>query len=94
VPDALTRSILKQLTRKQAVAGPPGRSELPDQRPHEQSADVRSKQARNKANTIRNWAKVENYLMEVEKVHGCAKSWALRERLEQGHVSLDDLKQR
>jgi hypothetical protein len=29
--------------------------------------------------------------MEVEKVHGFAKSWALRERLEQGDVSLDEL---
>ena len=51
----------------------------------------RALKSRNKANTIRNWAKVENYLMEVEKVHGFAKSWALRERLEQGDVSLDEL---
>jgi hypothetical protein len=50
----------------------------------------RLQQSRNKANTIRNWAKVENYLMEVEKVHGFARSWALRERLEQGDVSLDE----
>jgi hypothetical protein len=51
----------------------------------------RSKESRNKANTIRNAAKVEHYLMEVEKAHGFAKSWALRERLEQGQVSLDEL---
>jgi len=54
----------------------------------------RSKEARNKANTIRNSAKVEHYLMEVEKAHGFAKSWALRERLEQGDVSLDELMRR
>ena len=32
--------------------------------------------------------------MEVEKSQGFAKSWALRERLEQGQVSLDELRQR
>jgi hypothetical protein len=53
----------------------------------------KSKESRNKANTIRNSAKVEQYLMEVEKAQGFAQSWALRERLEQGHVSLDDLMQ-
>jgi hypothetical protein len=53
-----------------------------------------SKESRNKANTIRNSAKVEHYLMEVEKSHGFAKSWALRQRLEQGHVSLDELMRR
>lgn len=52
---------------------------------------LQSKEARNKANTIRNSVKVEHYLMEVEKSQGFAKSWALRERLEQGQVSLDDL---
>jgi hypothetical protein len=50
-----------------------------------------SREARNRANTIRNSVKVEHYLMEVEKAQGFAKSWALRERLEQGQVSLDDL---
>jgi hypothetical protein len=55
---------------------------------------LRLKHARNKANTIRNSAKVEHYLMEVEKSHGYAKSWAYRERLEQGHVSLDELMRR
>jgi hypothetical protein len=54
----------------------------------------RSKESRNKANTYRNSVKVEHYLMEVEKAHGFAKSWALRERLEQGHISLDDLMRR
>jgi hypothetical protein len=75
----------------------------PAQAPHARSADpltpdaaevLRLKQARNRASTARNWAKVENYLMEVEKSQGYAKSWALRERLEQGHVCLDDLKHR
>jgi len=32
--------------------------------------------------------------MEVEKVHGFAKSWALRERLEQGQVSLEEAMRR
>jgi hypothetical protein len=54
----------------------------------------RLQQSRNKANTIRNSAKVEHYLMEVEKVHGFAKAWALRERLEQGEISLDDVMRR
>jgi len=54
-----------------------------------------SKETRNKANTIRNSAKVEQFLMEeVEKVHGFAKSWALRERLELGQVSFDELRRR
>lgn len=43
---------------------------------------------------IKNSAKVEHYLMEVEKAHGFARSWALREQIEQGHVSLDELKRR
>ena len=54
----------------------------------------RLQQSRNKANTLRNSVKVEHYLMEVEKMHGFAKSWALRERLEQGEVSLDDVMRR
>ena len=55
---------------------------------------LRARQERNKANTRRNWSKVENFLMEVEKAHGYAKSWEFRERLEQGHVSLDELRRR
>jgi hypothetical protein len=38
--------------------------------------------------------KVEHYLMEIEKAHGFAKSWALRERLEQGQMSFDELMRR
>ena len=55
---------------------------------------LRRKHARNKSNSMRNWSKVEQYLTEVEKAHGLAKAWALRERLELGHVTLDELMQR
>ena len=55
---------------------------------------LRLKHSRNRANTIRNSAKVEHFLMEVEKSHGFAKSWALRERLELGHVSLEEAMRR
>ena len=46
---------------------------------------------RNKSHTRRNWAKVENYLTDVEKVHGLARSWELRGRLERGDVRLGEL---
>ena len=62
------------------------RSNLPPNLPAE-----KTKESRNKANTIRNAAKAERYLMEVEKAHGFARSWGLRERLEQGQVSLAEL---
>jgi hypothetical protein len=61
---------------------------LPNTRPQQ------SKQTRNKANTRRNSAQVEQYLTEVEKVHGFARAWELRERLEQGHVTLEELRRR
>ena len=35
--------------------------------------------------------KVEQYLTQVEKAHGCARSWELRERLERGDVRLGEL---
>lgn len=38
--------------------------------------------------------KVEDYLMQVERAQGFAKSWALRERLEQGRISFDELTRR
>ena len=50
-----------------------------------------SQQSRHKADTRRNLAKVEQYLTEVEKVHGFARSWELRERLERGDVTLGGL---
>lgn len=53
-----------------------------------------SQQTRNQANTRRNWAKVEQHLTEVEKAMGYAKAWALREQLEQGKITLDELKRR
>jgi hypothetical protein len=49
-------------------------------------------EARNRANTLRNSAKVEQYLIELEKVQGFEKSWAIREQLERGQVSFNDLK--
>ena len=50
-----------------------------------------SKQSRNKARTKKDAVKVEEYLTRVEKVHGCAKAWELRERLEEGQVTLAEL---
>ena len=50
-----------------------------------------SQQARNRASTRRAWSDVEQYLTGVEKAQGWAKSWALRERLERGDVTLKDL---
>lgn len=47
-----------------------------------------SRQARNKAQTSKNLAKIEQFLMEVEKVQGCAKSWEMRERFEKGDLTL------
>ena len=52
---------------------------------------TQSTQARNKAHTRKNCAKVEQYLTHVEKVHGLARSWELRERLERGDVTLGGL---
>jgi hypothetical protein len=53
-----------------------------------------SQESRNKASTIRNSVKIERYLTEVEKIHGFSKSWELRERLEQGQLSFDELLRR
>ena len=50
--------------------------------------------ARNRAHTLRNAMKVEQYLTELEKVQGFAKSWDLRERLERGDITFDQLKSR
>ena len=49
------------------------------------------KQSRNRAHTLKNSAKAEQYLTEFEKVHGFAKAWELRERLERGQISLGEL---
>ena len=50
-----------------------------------------SKQSRNRAHTLRNSARVEDYLMAVEKSRGFDKAWELRERLERGEVTLEEL---
>lgn len=53
-----------------------------------------SQQARNKANARRNWDEVEQHLTQVEKRQGLAKAWELREQLEQGRMTLGELKWR
>lgn len=53
-----------------------------------------TKQARNKAQTRRNSTKVEQYLTEVEKAQGCATAWNVRQQLEKGDVTLQDLLRR
>jgi hypothetical protein len=69
--------------------------ELVNHATHRQSDDLlRRKHARNKSSSMRNWSQVEQYLTEVEKAHGLAKAWAFRDRLERGHVTLDELKGR
>jgi len=55
---------------------------------------IESLRTRNKTHTRKNWAKVEQYLIEVEKIHGCARSWELRERLERGEITLSELDRR
>jgi hypothetical protein len=49
------------------------------------------KQSRNKSHTKKNAAKVEQYLTEVEKAHGFAKAWELREQFERGQIKLGEL---
>ena len=49
--------------------------------------------ARNTTLNRKNGAKVDQYLMEVEKVQGFAKAWELRERFERGDVTLAELGQ-
>ena len=62
--------------------------------PHPVSQQKPSKETRNKAATRKNAVRVEQYLTEIEKAHGCARAWALRERLELGHVTLEELRGR
>lgn len=49
-------------------------------------------QSRKLANSRKNSAKVEQHLSHVERVHGIAKAWEQRERLERGQVTLNELK--
>jgi hypothetical protein len=53
--------------------------------------DKRSLERRNIVHTRKDWARVEECLTNVEKADGIAKAWALRERLERGNVTLEQL---
>ena len=46
---------------------------------------------RNRTYNRKNSAKIEQYLMTIEKVHGFARSWELRERLERGDIRLSQV---
>jgi hypothetical protein len=50
-----------------------------------------SKQSRNRARTLRNWTRVEDYLTALEKSGGLDRAWELRGRLERGDVTLKEL---
>lgn len=92
-PNLVERSLVKRFNIKpEAVIGtaPEPANHATDGQPDL----LRRKHARNKSNSMRNWSKVEQYLTEVEKAHGLSKAWALRERLERGHVTLDELMRR
>jgi hypothetical protein len=91
----VTRSILKHSKGKQADLPIQPGSEPANRPVVGHPGDLlRLKHARNRAMTLKNSAKVEHYLMQVERSHGFAKSWAFRERLELGHVSLEELMRR
>jgi hypothetical protein len=64
------------------------------ERSHGMLSQQQSTEGRNKARTRKGWKKVEQYLTQVEKSDGCAKAWELRQRLEAGHVTLEELKGR
>lgn len=49
------------------------------------------RQDRNKIQNRRNWAKVERYLTDLERSHGCAKSWEMRVRIEKGDITLKEM---
>jgi hypothetical protein len=66
-------------------------SQFPPRGPQQQQQSHPSRQARNRAATRRDWSNVEQYLTGVEKSHGWAKAWGLRERLERGDVTLKEL---
>jgi hypothetical protein len=90
-----TRSILQPSTSKSAAAlNPHNTPSLAVHPIKEQPNEPASQETLNKANTIKNSVKIDRYLIEIEKVHGFSKSWAFRERLEQGHISFDELQQR
>jgi hypothetical protein len=72
--------------------GSPGLA--PDPQPNPGRPQVKSREDRNKAATRKDSVRVEQYLTDFERAHGFAKAWALRERLEHGHVTLDELRRR
>jgi hypothetical protein len=90
-PTLVKRSILKHANRNPDAS--PNARPTPEAPSRPGKAPV-SKASRNKANTIRNSAKFEQYLMQIEKSQGFARSWELRERLEQGEISFDELVRR
>jgi hypothetical protein len=49
-------------------------------------------ESRRLQNTRKNSLKAEQYLSRVEREHGAAEAWELRERLERGQVTLKELK--
>jgi hypothetical protein len=53
-----------------------------------------SKQSRNIACTRKHSAKIEQCLTKVEKADGCARAWELREQIERGEISLNELRRR
>ena len=87
-PSNLKRPVTRTSPKKtpDAVIEPP--------KPQGHELVQRAKRNRNKANTARNSAKVDHYLMEYEKAHGFSKSWELRERFERGDITLEDVLRR
>ena len=51
-----------------------------------------SERSRKQAHTRKHSAEAEQYLTHVEKVHGTARAWQLREQLESGEKTLRELK--
>ena len=82
----------RRVPRASSVRQPPGLAPDLDRNPRRPG--TRSREDRNKALTRKDSVRVEQYLTDFEKAHGCAKAWALRERLEHGHVTLDELRRR
>src|SRR5687768_968958 len=63
---------------------PPGQPLPGSKRMVNPQPPVQSVQSRNAAHNRRNAMKVEQYLTQVERAHGFAKAWELRERFERG----------
>jgi hypothetical protein len=80
------------IPRASSTGGPPARAT--DSEPNTRRPQPKSREDRNKHATRKDSVRVEQYLTDFEKTHGCAKAWALRKRLEDGHVTLDELRRR